>query len=79
MTMAKEQSGLIPIGNWNLGGLSFSKWSGLKDSFYKLIGLDMHSQPGTLKVEQKLTVEATGVVPTEFCRVAVNSSNRAPH
>ena len=77
--MAKEQSGLIPIGNWNLGGLSFSKWSGLKDSFYKLIGLDMHSQPGTLKVEQKLTVEATGVVPTEFCRVAVNSSNGAQY
>lgn len=73
------QPGIIPIGNWNISGLSFSKWSGRKDSFYKMIGFSPHSTPGLLEVEQKLTAETTGVEPTEFCRVAVNSSNGAQY
>ena len=73
------QPGVIPIQNFNLSGLAFSKWSGRKDSLYKIIGFDPHSQPGLLNVEQKLTAETTGVKPTEFCRVAVNSSNGAQY
>jgi len=73
------QPGVIPIQNFNLSGLAFSKWSGRKDSLYKIIGFDPHSQPGLLNVEQKLTAETTGVEPTEFCRVAVNSSNGAQY
>lgn len=69
---------LIPIQNFNLGGLADSKFSGTKNSFYKLTGFDMHSQPGLLKVAQKLTAE-TGTVPSELCRVAVNSSNGAQY
>ena len=79
--MAKKQvqEGLIEIRNFNQGGLSSSKWSGLKDSLYKLIGFDPHSLPGILQIEQKLTAETTGTEPTEFCRVAVNSSNGAQY
>lgn len=65
---------IIPLQNFNLGGLADSKWSGVKDSFYKLIGFDLHSSPGLLKVAQKMT-KASGTTVTAFCKVAVNSSN----
>lgn len=67
-----NKPGLIPIENFNRGGLAFSKWSGLKDSLYKMIGWDPHSFPGIIQVEQKLTAE-TGSVPDELCRVAISS------
>src|SRR3990167_3815797 len=71
--------GLIPIQNFNLGGLSDSKFSGTEYSLYKLTGWDPHSTPGLLKVAQKLTAETTGVEPTELCKERVNSSNGAQY
>jgi len=65
---------LISIERINLGGLAKSRWSGNKYSVYKLIGFDPHSIPGILNVEQKMT-KNSGDVVTEFCKVAVNSSN----
>jgi hypothetical protein len=73
--MAKDQSGVIPIQDFNQGGLSSSKWSGKKNSVYKMIGFDPHSLPGILLVEQKMTAETTGTEPTELCKVAVNCSD----
>ena len=64
----------IQIGNWNRGGLSDSKWSGTQDSFYKMVGLDMHSSPGVLKVAQKMAKDSGSTV-TEFCKERVASSN----
>jgi hypothetical protein len=73
--MAKPiQDGTIPIQNFNASGLAFSKWSGIKDSLYKFIGFDPHSEPGILNVEQKLTKDSGSVVD-EFCRARVNCSN----
>ena len=72
-------SNLIPIENFNRGGLADSKWSGVEDSIYKLIGWDLHSTPGLLKVAQKMTEETTGTEPTEFCKASVNSSNGAQY
>jgi len=76
MPNTKVLSGVIPIQDFNKGGLAFSKWSGLANSLYKMIGFDPHSTPGTLKVEQKLTLDAgmVGVVD-EFCRYAISGSN----
>ncbi|MBM3283176.1 hypothetical protein FJY90_02885 [Candidatus Gottesmanbacteria bacterium] len=71
--MAKQQDNFIPIGNWNLGGLADSKFSGIKNSSYKLIGWDLHSTPGLLKVAQKLTKD-TGTTITAFCRARVSAS-----
>ena len=68
------QPGVIPIQNFNLSGLAFSKWSGRKDSLYKMIGFSPHETPGLLKVAQKLTKDSSTVV-TEFCKVGVNCSN----
>ena len=55
------------------GGLSDSKWRGVKSSFFKLVGLSIHDTPGTLVVNQKLTKQSGSVI-TAFCRVAVSVS-----
>jgi hypothetical protein len=70
----KQEAGIIPIERYNLGGLAYSKWSGPKNSLYKLIGFDPHSIPGILLVEQKLTKDS-GVTVDEFCKARVNCSN----
>ena len=64
----------IPLSGWNLGGLSDSRWSGVANSFYKLTGVDPHSLPGLLKVEQKMT-KISGTVVDEYCKERVVSSN----
>lgn len=74
----KNEQGIIPIENFNMAGLSDSKWSGIKNSLYKMIGFDPHSKPGILKTAQKLTKDSGSTV-TEFCRVAVSSSNGAQY
>lgn len=48
----------IFLSNWNLGGLSSSKYQGAENSAYKLVGLDLHSEPGVIKTHQKLTKES---------------------
>lgn len=42
----------IILDNWHLGGLSDSKYSGIANSTYKMVGMDIHSEPGLLKVQQ---------------------------
>lgn len=64
----------VVISNWNNGGISDSKWSGVKDSLYRMVGLDPHSEPAVLKAEQKLT-KYSGTTITEFCKWQVASSN----
>src|SRR3990167_3196368 len=66
--------GIISIEKINFGGLAHSKWSGVKNSLYKLIGFDPHSTPGILKVAQKLSKDS-GATIDEFCKVGVNCSN----
>jgi hypothetical protein len=69
-----KDSNVIPIDNFNFGGLSDSKFSGVKFSLYKLIGLDLHSTPGVLKVAQKLTKDS-GAIVTGFVKCQVVSTN----
>ena len=57
-----------------INGLSDSKWSGTKNSVYGCCGLDIHSEPGLLKVHQKLKKESGDTV-TAFCRHKVSCSN----
>src|SRR3990167_11384966 len=58
----------------NFNGISDSLWRGLKDSFYKCVGLDIHSNPGSITVNQKLTLDS-GATVTDFCRTSVSASN----
>lgn len=72
--MANQKSNVIPIESFNLGGLSDSKFSGIKHSLYKLVGWDLHTTPGILKVAQKLTKDS-GTTVSEFVKCQVASTN----
>lgn len=79
MARQPSQNQVVPIDHFNMGGLSFSKWSGHKNSVYKLTGFDPHTLPGVLQVEQKLTQETNGTEPDEFCKAGVACSNGAQY
>lgn len=64
----------ITITNFFNGGISDSRWSGLQDSLYRMVGLDPHSEPAVLKAEQALDNDS-GAVVTEFVKYQVVSSN----
>lgn len=53
---------IITIKDFNLGGVADSKLQGPAGSFAEIVGCDIHSEPGFLKVNQKLTEEANGVI-----------------
>lgn len=65
--MANPQDELI----WQeFRGLADSLWSGAKSSFYKMRGIDIHSQPGSITVNQKLTKDSASVIDG-LCRVSL--------
>lgn len=55
-------------------GLSDSLFSGQKGSVYRSVGIDSRSEPGLLKVHQKLTKDSSTVID-ELCKVAVPLSD----
>ena len=69
--MASNQ---INISGWNNGGISDSRWSGLSDSLYRMVGVDPHSEPAVLKAEQKLKKDSGSIV-TELVKYQVVSTN----
>lgn len=64
----------IELKNLNLGGLADSNYLGGESSFSESVGLDLHSEPGIVLVNQKLTKDS-GTTVTEFCKYAVSCSN----
>lgn len=48
----------IQIKNINLGGIADSKYQGQENSIAEMVGFDIHSEPGILKNNQKLTKES---------------------
>lgn len=64
----------IIIDNFNMGGLADSMWSGIKYSLYRMLGWDVHSKPGVLRVAQKLS-KVSGTTITELVGVMVNCSD----
>ena len=67
-------SNIVTISNWNSGGMADSKWSGIADSLYRMVGVDPHTEAGVLKAEQKLT-KNSGTTVDEFCKWQIVSSN----
>lgn len=53
---------IITLKDFNLGGVADSKLQGGANSFAEMVGCDIHSEPGFLKVNQKLTKEDDGIV-----------------
>ena len=72
--MATRKRNPITISNFNGGGLADSKWSGIEDSLYRMVGVDPHSEPAVLKSESKLT-KNSGTTVDEFVKNIVVSSN----
>ncbi len=65
---------IIALDNINLGGQSDSKYSGSKGSWYKLVGVDLHSTAGLVKVRQKLTKNSDSTVDA-LCKEKVDCSD----
>jgi hypothetical protein len=64
----------VEIKNVNLGGIADSMYQGAGNSVAEMVGLDIHSEPGIIKVNQALTLNDGGTVD-EFCEVGVSCSN----
>lgn len=62
---------LFPQG---IRGLSDSKYSGIAGSVNKMVGIDMHSEPGLIKVHQALAKDSGSTV-TALCRVRLAVSS----
>ena len=56
------------------GGISDSILRGIKGSFATMVGLDIHSTPGILKVNQKMT-KNSGYIVTELVKFTVTASD----
>ena len=52
----------IQIQNINLGGIADSKYLGVENSVASLVGFDLHSESGILKVNQKLSKESGSTI-----------------
>ena len=65
----------IQITDLNKGGLSDSDFMGRPGSVAEIVGIDLHSEPGLVKVQQKLTKITAANSPTEFCKNYVICSN----
>jgi hypothetical protein len=65
---------VIEIKNLNQGGIADSDYLGLTNSVAEMVGLDIHSAPGLIKVNQKLKKESGNIV-TELCQAATPSSD----
>jgi len=70
--MAKR---IISVGNINEGGIADSRFRGMPNSVAKLIGLDVHSEPGVIIAHQKLSKEVSANAPSEFCKTAKQFSD----
>lgn len=70
--MAEDKS--VVIRNINQGGISDSDFMGYPNSVASMVGLDVHSEPGVMRILQKLSL-ASGETVDEFCKVRVNCSD----
>src|SRR4051794_4880970 len=64
----------ILLNAFNQGGVADSLYSGVKNSLARLVGWDIHSIPGLLQVNQRLTKDSGSTID-ELCKVAVDCSN----
>lgn len=53
---------IITIKDFNLGGVADSQLQGPANSLTEMVGCDIHSEPGFLKVNQALTEESGGII-----------------
>jgi hypothetical protein len=64
----------ILINQINQGGIADSKYEGERNSVFRSVCLDLHSQPGVIQANYKMTKDS-GTTVNEFCKAIVVSSN----
>lgn len=64
----------IPIKNINLGGIADSNYQGNANSVAEMVGFDIHSEVGVMKVNQALTKESGSTID-DFVKASVPSSD----
>lgn len=64
----------IEIKNLNLGGIADSDYLGAENSVAEMVGLDIHSEGGVIKVNQKLTKDSGSTVD-DFVKAKVSCSD----
>lgn len=62
------------VQNAVFGGLSDTRYVGIKDSLYRIVGFDLHDEPGVMKVAPKLTKISASTV-TGLAKSVVVASN----
>lgn len=65
---------VIQIKDINQGGIADSKYSGLANSVHRMVGIDLHSIPGLIQVNQKMTRHDSGEI-TDLCKASIDCSN----
>lgn len=65
------------LNNFHLGGLADSKYSGISNSFANSSGLNLHSEPGVVKVNQKLTKESGSTIDSFVSRILPASDGKS--
>lgn len=68
----------IQIKNLNLGGIADSDYLGAENSVAEMVGLDIHSEAGIIKVNQKLTKDSGSTVD-DFVKASVSCSDGATY
>jgi len=64
----------IQISNQVLGGISDSRYLGIENSVARMVGFNIHGEPGIMKVNQKNT-KISGSLVDEFAKYSVPCSN----
>lgn len=52
----------VNISNVNIGGIADSDYNGAKNSVADMLGFDIHSEPGVMKVNQALTLDSASTI-----------------
>jgi hypothetical protein len=64
----------ISFKNFNMGGIADSDYLGAENSVSDIVGFDIHSEPGILKINQALTKESGSTID-DFVKAGVASSD----
>lgn len=71
------QKSILLLNNFHLGGIADSKYSGIPNSLASLVGCDIHSEPGVLKVNQALVKESGAIVDNAVSKIVVCSDGNS--
>lgn len=65
---------IVQFKDINLGAVGDSKYQGTKNALSRMVGFDIHSVPGLVKVNQKMA-RNSGIIVDEYCTEIIEASN----